>query len=228
VLFIEDALAAMVTTGTRAGGTGFEADVSFQSGGSTLVDLVGGELGSAAFARIWSDSEGLWRESLTFTEVDGIVPGGSRVAVLAEALLGELDVADFDGDGFDDVVGTLQSSPGLNVFFGDGEGAFRLISPTESEFFLSVAVGELGEDVKAGDFDGDGNRDIAVTLPVADGVAILLGDGEGGFADPVVVSTGLDSDPTRLAVGDVNEDGRDDLAVVGRGRNELIVLLSDP
>jgi hypothetical protein len=230
LFIIEGTLGTIVTAGSHTGGADFVADTQFDSAGSTVVDVVAGQFDSGPFLRAWSDAEGLWRESVEYDVGGGLDLGADAELTFSEALLGELDVADFDGDGFDDVVATLPDSPNLNVFFGDGdEGAFRLITPLESEFFLSVPLADsTQQDVKAGDFDGDGNADIAVTLQAVDSVAIFLGDGDGGFAAPVLVSTGADSDPTRLAVGDINQDGRDDIAVVGAGRNELIVLLSDP
>lgn len=64
--------------------------------------------------------------------------------------------------------------------------------------------------VAAGDFNGDGNLDVAVAG--GDGVTILLGDGHGNF-QPGVLYTTVGTDNISLAVADFNGDGKLDLAV---------------
>ena len=66
--------------------------------------------------------------------------------------------------------------------------------------------------VAVGDFNGDGNLDLAVANEVSGTVAVLLGNGNGTFAAATTFSTG-GSDPDSLAVGDFNGDGKLDLAV---------------
>jgi hypothetical protein len=63
--------------------------------------------------------------------------------------------------------------------------------------------------VLAGDFNNDGNPDIAVKQASAGTVNYLLGDGLGGFAAPVSVAT-TGAGGSFLALGDFNQDGRQD------------------
>src|SRR6185369_15707780 len=66
----------------------------------------------------------------------------------------------------------------------------------------------------AGDFDGDGNLDIAFTLFESREIVILLGDGKGGFKKADVSGVKLDPNPFYdLKVADVNGDGRPDLLI---------------
>lgn len=58
-----------------------------------------------------------------------------------------------------------------------------------------------------GDFDGDGDTDLAVRDPSSQRLAILPGIGDGSFDDPIVSAT----DGWPLAVGDLNGDGRLDV-----------------
>ncbi len=76
-------------------------------------------------------------------------------------------------------------------------------------------VGSQPNAVTVGDFNRDGNLDIAVANevgpPCCGSVSIFLGDGKGGFSGPTNFASG--DSPFSIAVGDFNEDGKLDLAV---------------
>src|SRR6266487_4328546 len=87
----------------------------------------------------------------------------------------------------------------------------------------------------AGDFNQDGNMDLAVNCTGFDVVAILFGDGQGGFTlgghFPVhTLSKGLDvgdGGPDRLLVRDFNNDGRLDVFVNGRDDDKVVLYFGD-
>ena len=91
-----------------------------------------------------------------------------------------------------------------------------------TNFPLSSAVFS----VAVGDFNRDGNQDLAATNEFSNTVSILLGDGTGNFSGPT--NFPVDDTPVSVAVGDFNGDGHQDLAVA----NDLIagtvsILLGD-
>ncbi len=64
-----------------------------------------------------------------------------------------------------------------------------------------------------GDFNGDGRPDYAV--PTNGGpIVILLGAGNGTFANGTTINTTAPFEPTSVVVGDYNGDGKQDLAVL--------------
>ena len=63
----------------------------------------------------------------------------------------------------------------------------------------------------AGDFNGDGQTDLAVANSARNDVSVLLGNGDGTFQTQVTYAVG--SEPDALVTGDFNGDGRTDLAV---------------
>jgi len=83
----------------------------------------------------------------------------------------------------------------------------------------------LPELLVAGDFNHDGNMDLAVNCTGFDVVAILFGDGQGGFVLGGHFPT--DTLTKGLQVGDVNRDGNLDLVSATNWGYDEIVLLGD-
>ncbi len=73
--------------------------------------------------------------------------------------------------------------------------------------------------VAVGDFNGDGNSDLAVanqsSVLGSGGVLVLLGMGDGTFQ--TAINYGAGAGPQSVAVGDFNGDGKLDLAVANIG-----------
>ena len=72
----------------------------------------------------------------------------------------------------------------------------------------------LPEIMTAGDFNQDGNLDLAVNLSGFDNFAVLNGDGQGGFTLKSHVAT--DTLPKSVVSGDVNGDGKLDIVAICR------------
>ncbi len=77
----------------------------------------------------------------------------------------------------------------------------------------------------AGDFNGDGNLDFLEVSSYYSDLSILLGNGNGTFADAGSYNVG--PNPIAAAVGDFTGDGKLDLAVTDYGNNTVAVLLGN-
>jgi uncharacterized repeat protein (TIGR01451 family) len=122
-----------------------------------------------------------------------------------------LAVGDFNGDGCPDVAVGLfcGSNPEAVEVFLNNSGVF-----TPAAVYSTGSVQTAGNLLLAGDFNNDGKLDLAVMDSVGSHVAILLGNGSGGFSAPTLCNTEVDASQG-LAAGDFNADGKLDLLVTG-------------
>lgn len=120
-------------------------------------------------------------------------------------LLGNSHVTvDLNGDGKLDLAGSGVLSAA--VMLGNGDGTFRAK--------VDVPVATWAQNVCAGDFNGDGRPDLAVTLNDPNvSLAILLGNGDGTFGAPQYIASTSGADSPFALAADMNNDGRLDLVV---------------
>jgi hypothetical protein len=131
-----------------------------------------------------------------------------------------LAVADFDGDGINDVAAANQGpvplfGSSIGVALGDGNGG--LSAPVTTD----LPSGEGACSIAAGDFDNTGGTDVAVLSCTTDGagpIYALTADGDGSFT---LVQTLSNAANGQVASGDFNGDGTDDLAFSERGSAEV-------
>ena len=104
------------------------------------------------------------------------------------------------------------------MLLGNGDGTFQDQAPFGVGAAPSSTVEFVGNLV-VGDFNGDGQPDLAATyfdsVAGSGDVSVLLGNGDGTFRAQAPFVVG--ADPTSLVVGDFNGDGRPDLAVGDAG-----------
>jgi|SRR5579859_524768 len=115
-------------------------------------------------------------------------------------------VGDFNNDGRLDVAGTFEfgSASSVQIMLGNGNGTF-----TYSQSYLVPDPAAI----TAARLTASNNVDLVVandSAVVANGISVLLGNGDGTFQPAVNYPT---ASPTWVAVGDLDGDGVPDIAV---------------
>jgi hypothetical protein len=133
-----------------------------------------------------------------------VTPGNNLPVPGLPGAISSFLIADFNGDGLQDVAAVDASDGYLVVALGNGDGTLQ--SPT-------ITPGTSGfNSFLLGDFNHDGIADLATTS-YSTQLTILLGNGNGSFQQR---SATLPDGTTPVVVADVNGDGLQDILALSR------------
>jgi hypothetical protein len=141
-----------------------------------------------------------------------------------------LAVGDFDADGRVDVAVAHDNADSLSLLFGRGDGGFGAptsvpVAPFPLPSPLQIDSAYRSSVIAAGDFNHDGDPDLAVGYVPEGELVVLIGAPGGRFEAPRrlgAVGSNYSKRPA-LTIGDVNADGNSDLAF--SGSDDVSVLL---
>jgi hypothetical protein len=130
-------------------------------------------------------------------------------------------IGDLDGDGRPDLAVANSGSASVSVF----SNVASVLTAGSPAARVDFATGAAPQAVAIGDLDGDGRPDLAVANAADNSVSVLRNvstTGAPAFAEKVDVATA--ANPVALAVGDLDGDGRPDLATAnGSGKSATVL-----
>ena len=142
-------------------------------------------------------------------------------------------IADFNNDNRSDIAVAKNGTDSVGVLFGYGNGTFA------NQITYSTGSSSSPYSIAIADFDNDGQLDIATANQQSNNIMIFNGYIKKTFANQITYqtntspypasilsySTGVNSYPYSVAVGDFNNDSRLDIAVANSGIDNVGVLL---
>ena len=205
-----------VLLGNGAGS--FSAATNFAVGGTSPQSVAVGDFNGDGKEDLAVANQGSNNVSVVLGDGTGGFSAPANFGVGSNPI--SVAVGDFNGDGKQDLAvanqGVNQGTDTVSVLLGNGAGGFSAAT--------NFAVGTFPFSVAVGDFNGDGNQDLAVSNN-ASSVSVLLGDGAGGFSVATGFHVGIS--PTSVVVGDFNGDGNQDFATANQNSLNVSVLLGN-
>ncbi|MGA4840625.1 FG-GAP and VCBS repeat-containing protein [Streptomyces sp. G45] len=202
---------------TDFNGDGY-ADLAVGVPGAT----VGGKAGAGYVNVVWGGANGLGKHgSTTVSQASAHVPG---TAEKGDGFGQAVATADLNGDGRTDIVvgtphedGDAGADAGtLTVLWGAASG-IKGGSTAANGTYAYQRVGGL---LTVGDYDGDGDQDVALSTANDESAAVMVRPGPFGPGAPsglTRVASWHFGGPRALTSGDFDGDGRADLAVSFKG-----------
>jgi Ca2+-binding RTX toxin-like protein len=174
------------------------------------------------------------RESDTTSILLNTTPTGATIATFApkvdlptENSPRDVSIGDINGDGKPDVVVANVGSNNVSILINTT--ATGATTPTFAPT-VEFPTGTYSSSVSIGDINGDGKPDVAVANYDSNNVSILINTTATGsttptFAPTVDFPTG--DRPRDVSIGDINGDGKPDVAVPNAYNNTISILLNN-
>ncbi|PIR23714.1 MAG: hypothetical protein COV44_01430 [Deltaproteobacteria bacterium CG11_big_fil_rev_8_21_14_0_20_45_16] len=184
------------------------------AGAGTPVDIKAADINNDGVIDILVSDDGA-TESIYVYEGNG--DGSFKAAqsyVVDEVASSEFEVADFNGDGYADIVAG-NNTTAYSILFNNGDGTFA----TQQTFASSVTTNQI----KSGDIDGDGDIDF-ISTTTSGTAQVFLNNGSGNFTGLTSFDAVASISGATISLKDYNNDGTLDL-LAAAGSNTTIAYL---
>jgi predicted nucleotidyltransferase len=202
------------------GNGSFSNQTTYSTGSSSSpLSVAVGNLNDDGHPDIAVANSGMSNVGLFIGYGNGSFTTQQTIATAYSSLPISVAVGDFNDDGRLDIMVTNFLVNNIGIFLGDGNGTFS------SQTTYDTGAWSRPYSFAVGDFNNDSRLDIVVANSGTNNVGIFLGYGNGTFSSQTIFSTGYNSQPYAVAVGDFNKDNRLDIAVTNSGTNNVGIFL---
>ncbi|CAF2802312.1 unnamed protein product, partial [Rotaria sp. Silwood2] len=131
-----------------------------------------------------------------------------------------INIGDFNNDNKSDIITANYGTNSIGIFFGHGNGLF------EDQEIYFTGYDSSPRSLAIGDFNKDNYLDIAVANYGTNNIGILFGFGNRSFTNQQIYTTGPNSNPISIAIGDFNNDQNLDIVVANYGIGNIGIFLN--
>jgi Domain of unknown function (DUF4347)/FG-GAP-like repeat len=203
------------------GNGGFSTTQNFPSGFAPKAVNVGDFNGDGRLDLVighWS-GVGVDNISILLGNGDGTFASATNINNIG-TFGGTVQVGDFNSDGKPDIAVANILDRTVSVLLNNGNGTFGSINKINLTTSLSL--------LRLGDFNGDGKLDVITAGSNTNNpVSVSLGNRDGTFQPAINTLTGPGGYALDMSVGDLNGDGKLDLATINAGSNNVAILLGN-
>jgi FG-GAP-like repeat/IPT/TIG domain len=173
-----------------------------------MVDLNGDEMKDLAVTNNKDNTISVFQNN---SEKSGEISFLSPVEFSTGSNPFSMDFGDIDGDGKNDLVITNLNDKSISIFRNSTSSGSKISFYQRLNFFIA---GEGPRDLLVADLDGNGKPEILGLAITSNTLTIFRNNSLPGIislGDPILLKTGFS--PTKIAVGDLDGDGKQDIAI---------------